>query len=143
MLQKGHACSSCVKKRWTCDFADDTGRAADNDPHPASYSNNNRHSPHELESRQTKTEPSRPGLILARNEPQSEITIPPYNVCNELVDLYFDLIEGKQLLLLHHTTFITAQRAGRAPNFLILGIIALMARWASLRFSVYSALGLD
>jgi alpha-L-rhamnosidase len=50
-------------------------------------------------------------------------------VCNELVDLYFDLIEEKQLLLFHRTTFIAEQRAGRVPEFLVLGMIALMARY--------------
>lgn len=59
---------------------------------------------------------------------QTNTNLPPNSVCNEIVDLYFDLIDEKQLLLFHRHTFITAQRAGHIPNFLVLGMIALMAR---------------
>ncbi|KAL4926358.1 bacterial alpha-L-rhamnosidase-domain-containing protein [Aspergillus undulatus] len=47
-----------------------------------------------------------------------------------LVDLYFDLIDEKQLLLFHRTTFITAHRASRVPEFTVPGMTALMARFS-------------
>ncbi|KAJ9367401.1 transcriptional regulator family: Fungal Specific TF [Paecilomyces variotii] len=55
----------------------------------------------------------------------------PATVCDDLVDLYFDLIHDKQHILFHRDSFIADQRAGRAPSFLVLGMIALAARFSS------------
>lgn len=63
--------------------------------------------------------------------PKSNTKLPPATICNELVDLYFDLIDEKQLLLFHRNTFVAAQRAGLTPDFLVLGMIALVARFSS------------
>lgn len=52
----------------------------------------------------------------------------PATVRDELVDLYFDLIHDKQHILFHRDSFIADQRAGRAPLFLVFGMIALVAR---------------
>jgi hypothetical protein len=49
-------------------------------------------------------------------------------LCNELVDLYFDLIHDKQHILFHRPTFIADQRKGSAPMVLVYGIVALAAR---------------
>lgn len=59
---------------------------------------------------------------------QTGISLPPDSVCNEIIDLYFELIDEKQLLLFHRHTFITAHRAGHIPHFIVLEMIALMAR---------------
>lgn len=49
-------------------------------------------------------------------------------VCNELVDIYFDLIHDKQHSLFHRPTFIADQREGRAPMVLVYAMMALAAR---------------
>lgn len=50
-------------------------------------------------------------------------------LCNELVDLYFDLIHDKQHILFHRPTFIADQRKGQAPMILVYAIMALAARY--------------
>ncbi|KAL4874353.1 cutinase-domain-containing protein [Aspergillus karnatakaensis] len=59
------------------------------------------------------------------------LQFPPESVCNELVDLYFDFIEEKQLILFHRNSFTAAQRAGQVADFLVLGMIAMVARFSS------------
>lgn len=49
-------------------------------------------------------------------------------LCNELVDLYFDLIHDKQHILFHRPTFVADQRKGQAPMVLVYAIMALAAR---------------
>ncbi|KAL4924288.1 Zn(II)2Cys6 transcription factor [Aspergillus undulatus] len=56
---------------------------------------------------------------------------PPPDVRRELVDLYFDLVHDKQHIIFHRYSFIQEQQQGRAANFLVLGMIALMARFSS------------
>jgi alpha-L-rhamnosidase len=62
--------------------------------------------------------------------PAPNPNLPPPAICNELVDLYFDLIDEKQIILFHRNTFIAAQRAGQVPDFIVLGMIALVARFS-------------
>ncbi|KAL4808029.1 hypothetical protein BDV18DRAFT_95429 [Aspergillus unguis] len=107
----GSPCTSCSQKNWKCDLV-----------------TKKRVSP-------STTSTNAPFPILA---PQRAIvpagsrqSLPPDSVCNELVDLYFELIEEKQLLLFHHSTFIAAQRAAEVPDFLVLGMVALMARFSN------------
>src|SRR5258706_672320 len=54
--------------------------------------------------------------------------MPDASVCNELVDIYFDLMHDKQHALFHRPTFIAEQRLGRAPMMLVAAIMALAAR---------------
>lgn len=53
------------------------------------------------------------------------------SVCDELVDIYFDLIHDKQHALFHRPTFIAQQRSGQAPAFLVLAMQALSARFVT------------
>jgi Fungal specific transcription factor domain len=54
--------------------------------------------------------------------------LPEEALCNELVDLYFDIMHDKQHALFHRPTFIADQRQGRAPMVLVWAMIALAAR---------------
>ena len=56
--------------------------------------------------------------------------MPEQSVCYELVDLYFDLLHDKQHALFHRPSFVANHRAGRAPDCLILAMLALTARYA-------------
>ncbi|KAL4769805.1 bacterial alpha-L-rhamnosidase-domain-containing protein [Aspergillus nidulans var. acristatus] len=124
--QPGISCTSCSQKRWKCDLADDyrgtSGSSAFNGRLSIPLTDSRFHRRSE-----TSIAPAEGKISV----PQWGLSLPPESVCNELVDLYFDLIEEKQLLLFHRTTFIAEQRAGRVPEFLVLGMIALMARFSS------------
>ncbi|KAL2826021.1 hypothetical protein BJY01DRAFT_256123 [Aspergillus pseudoustus] len=93
----------CTLKRWRCDLAT---------------------SPYNTQA--DITDEPQPGIDLAL--PTSDI---PADVCNELVDLYFDLIHDKQHIIFHRHSFVQEQRHGRAADFLVLGMVALMARFSS------------
>lgn len=58
----------------------------------------------------------------------SEI-LPSPEVCNQLVDLYFDIIHDKDHSLFHRASFITNQRQGLADMMHIFAILALAARY--------------
>ncbi|KAL4999939.1 bacterial alpha-L-rhamnosidase-domain-containing protein [Aspergillus recurvatus] len=122
----GRPCTSCSQKRWKCDLVDhsrgNSGSGAYNSRPgvPLSISRIHRGS-------ETRIAPAEGKIGVL----QSDFNLPPASVCNELVDLYFDLIEEKQLLLFHRNTFIAEQRAERVPEFLVLGMVALMARFSS------------
>ena len=51
-------------------------------------------------------------------------------LCNELVDLYFDLMHDKQHALFHRPSFISRQRSGQAPVFIVLAMMAIVARFS-------------
>jgi hypothetical protein len=55
--------------------------------------------------------------------------LPDQHLCVELADIYCNLLHDKQHALFHLPTFIAKQRMGRAPTFLVLGIMALVARF--------------
>jgi hypothetical protein len=48
-------------------------------------------------------------------------------LCNELVDIYFDMIHDKQHILFHRPTFIANHRNGQEPMVLIYAMMALAA----------------
>ncbi|KAH8689435.1 hypothetical protein BGW36DRAFT_330143 [Talaromyces proteolyticus] len=56
---------------------------------------------------------------------------PSQEICNQLVDLYFDLIHDKDHALFHRPSFITAQRQGLADMMHVSAMMALGARFAS------------
>ncbi|KAJ5318345.1 hypothetical protein N7476_004765 [Penicillium atrosanguineum] len=53
------------------------------------------------------------------------------SLCDELVDLYFEMIHDKQHALFHRPTFIAQQRSGQATAFLVLAMQALSARFST------------
>lgn len=59
---------------------------------------------------------------------KQDLQLPPVEVCNEIVDLYFQILHDKQHALFHPPTFIRAQREGTAPPILVLAIITYTAR---------------
>ncbi|KAF5982732.1 putative alpha-glucosidase (maltase) [Fusarium bulbicola] len=64
------------------------------------------------------------------NEGQLRL-LPSQEMCNSLVDIYFDLIHDKDHTRFHRPSFIKAQREGRAEMMHVLAIMALAARFAS------------
>ncbi|KAL2862810.1 uncharacterized protein BJX67DRAFT_289670 [Aspergillus lucknowensis] len=131
--QPGGSCTFCAGKRRKCDIADDTGtldrgsRAGSGLPpiHPL------RQDPRITPSVPGVVPTTTPGASSTTSTPGLDPRFPPASVCNELVDLYFDLIHEKQLILFHRHTFITSQRAGETSDFIVLGMIALVARFSS------------
>ncbi|RDW77843.1 hypothetical protein BP5796_05695 [Coleophoma crateriformis] len=59
------------------------------------------------------------------------LKLPPIEVCNEIVDLYFQILHDKQHSLFHYPTFIRAQREGTVPPIIILAIITYTARFSN------------
>lgn len=55
-------------------------------------------------------------------------TLKDQGLCEELVHTYFKLIHDKQHIIFHRPSFIADHRAGRAPDYLLLAMIALVAR---------------
>lgn len=56
------------------------------------------------------------------------VTLQNRDLCNELVDTYFELIHEKQHIIFHRLSFIAEHREGKAQDYLLLGIISLVAR---------------
>ena len=55
--------------------------------------------------------------------------IHPNPVCSEVVELYFDLFHNKQQILFHRQAFLTQQRNQQLPDYIFLGMVALVARY--------------
>ncbi|KAL5046700.1 hypothetical protein BDW71DRAFT_197353 [Aspergillus fruticulosus] len=121
----GGPCTSCFQKKWECDLADNS-RGNSGGGAPNGSPGDRLPIPRIQRGSETRSAAAE-GKISVR---QSGFSLPPESVCNELVDLYFDLIDEKQLLLFHRATFIAEQRAGKVSEFLVLGMIALMARFS-------------
>ncbi|KAH6620296.1 hypothetical protein C7974DRAFT_230404 [Boeremia exigua] len=64
------------------------------------------------------------------SSPISIYDTPNYEVCTELVTLYFDIIHDKQHILFHPPTFLTRYHAGQVPDFLVWGMAALSSRFS-------------
>lgn len=75
---------------------------------------------------------------LVTGDSFSEI-LPRPEVCNELVDLYFELIHDKDHSLFHRPSFITRQRSGLADMMHIYAILALAARYGYSAIAFYLA----
>ncbi|RAO73456.1 uncharacterized protein BHQ10_009468 [Talaromyces amestolkiae] len=54
-----------------------------------------------------------------------------HSVCDELIELYFDMIHNKQLILFHRRTFLEQRRSGSLPTYLLLGALAVVARFST------------
>ncbi|KIW17029.1 hypothetical protein PV08_04220 [Exophiala spinifera] len=63
--------------------------------------------------------------------PGPDNLFPPQDVCNELVDLYFDIIHDKDHMLFHRPTFVSAHRKGMVDMTHIAAMMALAARFSS------------
>jgi hypothetical protein len=59
-----------------------------------------------------------------------ENSLPDQDICNELVELYFDYVHDKFHSLFHRPSLVEDIRRGQAPENLIYGILALSARYA-------------
>ncbi|KAL4908645.1 hypothetical protein BDW74DRAFT_188548 [Aspergillus multicolor] len=118
-LRLGQSCTSCSQKRWKCDLAGPS--------RPTSINSTQNGRPLPRAARRAERTMAPAGPKTASDVQQSDAALPPDSVCNELIDLYFDLIDEKQLLPFHRATFIAAQRAGQIPHFIVLAMIALMA----------------
>jgi alpha-L-rhamnosidase len=59
-----------------------------------------------------------------------QATLNNQSLCEELIDIYFDVIHYKQHLLFHRASFVLDHEASIIPRYLVLGIITLSARCA-------------
>jgi hypothetical protein len=66
---------------------------------------------------------------LSNETVDSGISLPPLELCLELVELYFDLIHDQFHSLFHRPSFIEQVRAGTAPQVLLFAMMALSARF--------------
>ncbi|KAJ0415380.1 hypothetical protein BJY00DRAFT_266286 [Aspergillus carlsbadensis] len=124
--QLGHSCSLCTRKNRRCDLLA-TATSFDRDGPP-------RVSLPALPPARQEVQLPLPPPLPAPTPPALISALPPPAICNELVDIYFDLIDEKQIILFHRKTFITAQRAGQVPDFLVLGMIGAVARFSTNSF---------
>jgi hypothetical protein len=60
---------------------------------------------------------------------ETGMPLPPWELCLELVDLYFDLIHDQFHSLFHRPSFIEQVRKGTAPRVLLFAMMALSARF--------------
>lgn len=59
---------------------------------------------------------------------ETRMTLPPLELCLELVELYFDLIHDQMHSLFHRPSFIEQVKNGAAPRGLLFAMMALSAR---------------
>ncbi|KAL2802979.1 hypothetical protein BJX63DRAFT_89872 [Aspergillus granulosus] len=118
----GSSCSLCIRKKLECDLIN----GVFSPERDATIKGGRR----ALLPRRQGTQLPPPPPEIPAAIPQSGTNLPPPSVCNELVDIYFDLIDEKQLILFHRNTFVPAQRAGQVPDFIVLGMVALVARFS-------------
>lgn len=83
-----------------------------------------------------------PGPVIGLQSPESFVSTPGAslspgivtiaaqnkNLCNELVDMYFELIHEKQHIIFHRPSFIAEHRDESVQDYLLLGIISVVAR---------------
>ncbi|KAL3447123.1 hypothetical protein BJX65DRAFT_98064 [Aspergillus insuetus] len=120
--QLGSSCSLCIRKNWKCDLLNTATSIGSHGSPRLGLST--------LPLPSQRVQPPLPQPQTTPPTPAPNPNLPPTAICNELVDLYFDLIDEKQIILFHRNTFIAAQRAGQVPDFLVLGMIALVARFS-------------
>lgn len=121
----GDRCRMCHSKRVTCDLA--RVRQGRNLDTVKCTSGNEILRPALVSLSATASS----GTARARSSsPQDILHLP---VCDELVDLYFDVIHNKQQILFQRRAFVDDRRAGRVPEYLLLGMVALVSRCAKLR----------
>jgi hypothetical protein len=110
--RKGSHCQFCVSRSLHCDLA--TGEGVNHQyPYARQTSNVLDSSP------ESHTNERSGGGLGVFNKA----------LCNELINLYFDLIHDKQHILFHKPTFIADQMKGQAPMILVYAIMALAARY--------------
>ncbi|SPO06043.1 uncharacterized protein DNG_08732 [Cephalotrichum gorgonifer] len=71
----------------------------------------------------TPSVPVAPGIVAD--------TLLDRDLCNELIELYFDLIHDRQHIIFHRPSFTAEQHAGAVTDYLLLGILALAARFST------------
>jgi hypothetical protein len=62
---------------------------------------------------------------------ETGMPLPPWELCLELVEIYFDLIHDQFHSLFHRPSFIEQVRKGTAPRVLLFAMMALSARFNS------------
>lgn len=49
-------------------------------------------------------------------------------VCGEMINIYFDLFHNTQQILFHRKAFLSRQSKNLIADYIVLGIVALVAR---------------
>ncbi|KAF5685433.1 fungal specific transcription factor [Fusarium denticulatum] len=127
------ACKFCLLKGLRCDAPhlrklSDTA-SCDPGPAPATTSPSDTSQPSESFSLSPEN-----AQLASQGESTSDsvqATLNDRSLCEELINIYFTVIHSNQHLLFHHTSFLDNQREGLIPSYILLGIIALSARFSS------------
>ncbi|OAL55111.1 hypothetical protein IQ07DRAFT_528404 [Pyrenochaeta sp. DS3sAY3a] len=106
----GYPCKECVSRDTRCSLAAE-------DAHTRDHTLGRNHT---LRPRRRDTGDSSPLDDFLDRE-----------LCNHLVDLYFEIIHDKQHILFHRPTFLSQQRIGIAPEYIVWGMAAIAARFSN------------
>ncbi|CVK96121.1 uncharacterized protein FMAN_14004 [Fusarium mangiferae] len=128
----GETCQLCSRKGLRCDAP--PPRTSTGNPQPIQA--------HVVSSGHPAILPPAEGSISCplNDSPTSEgsiesqivkTTLEDQDLCEELVGIYFDIIHFKQHLIFHPQSFIQDQKKGLVPDYLLLGVMALSARFSS------------
>lgn len=123
ILAGANACTLCVRRGDSCSL----GRPVSNVCRTIAPAQTSRA---EDASHEATGYPGDDASATTTDNPEQQ-ELPAQSVCDELVDLNFDLMHDKQHALFHRPTFIAQQRSGQAPAFLLFAMLALGARFST------------
>lgn len=113
-----NACKECISKDAKCSLSDHGGSTL-----------NKLHGSRRALLPSQQSSSVLPELYKGPLDPSSSVYDAPHpELYDEFVTLYFDLIHDKQHLLFHPPTFLAQHHAGKAPDFLVWGMAALVSR---------------
>ncbi|KAJ0413266.1 hypothetical protein BJY00DRAFT_297153 [Aspergillus carlsbadensis] len=125
ILTQGLGCMLCASKSLECNLAaQDVKAVTSSSPESTSYvAAVNYDHPGSSQNRTTDSE-------------KDAVTLPVDSVqagplCEELVELYFTLIHGKQHILFHQWSFMADLEAGIVPGYILLAIVTLVSRFST------------
>ncbi|KAL3440910.1 hypothetical protein BJX65DRAFT_17374 [Aspergillus insuetus] len=123
ILKQGLGCMLCTSKNLECNLAaQDVNAGTSSSPESISYVAAVDHD-HQGSSEKRTTKKNTDTL------PVESVQAGP--LCDELVGLYFTLIHGKQHILFHKWSFLADLEAGIVPGYILLAIVALVARFST------------
>ncbi len=80
----------------------------------------------------TQAKPSKP--LGEADAPFETSELPPSEVCEDLVRVYFSTLHDTHHALFHQPTFIREFKEGKVPDLILLAIFALVARYGIYQF---------
>ncbi|KAH7346989.1 hypothetical protein BKA66DRAFT_576554 [Pyrenochaeta sp. MPI-SDFR-AT-0127] len=110
----GYPCKECTSRDVKCSLAAEGGQVL--------------RTPHKTTGRAHHPLLPRSESFVEGSSPLGDFTI--QDVCEQLVDLYFEVVHEKQHIIFHQPTFVAEQRLGTAPEYLVWGMAAVAARFS-------------